>query len=44
MNTIFVLHLSEITRFSNESLYIELDLTVLHLSEITRFSNLVLNP
>ena len=37
---IFVLHLSEITRFSNRFKNYTTNYRVLHLSEITRFSNL----
>ena len=37
-----VLHLSEITRFSNNACSCSVDSFVLHLSEITRFSNVPL--
>ena len=38
-----VLHLSEITRFSNQVFEIAVPPEVLHLSEITRFSNIANN-
>ena len=39
MSVVIVLHLSEITRFSNVEFSDLVRIAVLHLSEITRFSN-----